>query len=127
MSFSPIGVIVKLLPNDGAGDVVDLVTSVPVFEVFVSSDLADGTTVTEVSLRFGTIELLDDSIDLTSFSKDACEVATLFVLAVLVKVVLVVSLAACFTSGNSCCDVFSIDFLLSFDFFTLLSCLKEGN
>lgn len=117
-SLTPIGVIVKLLPNDGAAeDVVDLFVSVPEFAVFASSDLADGMTVTEVSLRFGTIELFEDNNDLTSFIKEECEEATLLELVALLKVILV-------ASPVDCWDAFSMDFLLSFDFLRLPSCLK---
>lgn len=124
MSFTPIGVIVKLLPNNGAGDVAVFITSAPEFNAFGSSDLIDGTTVTDVSLRFGTIELSEDKNDLTSFSKDECEVATLL-LVVLLSVVLVASPNECLPSGTDCCGTLSMDFLLSFCFLTLLSCLKN--
>lgn len=109
--------MVKLLPNAGVGDVV-FTGSVT---ALVSSDLVEGTTVTDVSLRFGTIELFVDNSDLTSFNKDECEVVVLLVVVLRV----VASLADCFTFGRNDCDAPSTDFLPSFGFLTLFSCLEE--
>lgn len=114
--------MVKLLPNVGA-DAAEVVFVASVLE-FVSSffdGFAAGMTVTDVSFRFGTIELFDDSNDFTSLSRDECDVATLLLAVELLNVVLVASPTdAPLTSGTvDCCAALSLDdFLLSFDFLT---------